>query len=77
MWSVPRSYNQDSWSNEISWVMYGNRWRQFCTGGYEDRTWTRETEESSLLEAVAEEGLVKTQQAVNGLACGVICEVRR
>jgi hypothetical protein len=28
-----------------------------------DRTWAREAEESPLLEAVAREGLVKTQQA--------------
>jgi hypothetical protein len=44
MWSVPRNYNQDNWSNEFS--------REFCTGGYEESTWGRKAEESSLLEAV-------------------------
>jgi hypothetical protein len=39
--------------------------------GSEDRTWARETEESPLLEAVAREQLVKTQQAGKGLV-GVV-----
>jgi hypothetical protein len=56
MWPVLRYYNQGSWSNE------------FCTEGCEG-TWEREAEESPLLEAVARECLVKTQQAGKGLAC--------
>jgi hypothetical protein len=36
---------------------------EFCTGDCEDRTWAREVDESSLLEAVAREGLMKTLQA--------------
>jgi hypothetical protein len=36
---------------------------EFCTGGCDDRTGGREAEESPLLEAVARERLVKTQQA--------------
>jgi hypothetical protein len=36
--------------------------RQFCTGGCEDRTSSREAEESPLLEVVAREQLMKTQQ---------------
>jgi hypothetical protein len=46
--------------------------RQFCTGGCEDRTWEREAEESTLLEAVARERLVKTQQAGKSSAGGVV-----
>jgi hypothetical protein len=36
---------------------------EFYTGGCEERTWARETEESPLLEAVARKRLVKPQQA--------------
>jgi hypothetical protein len=36
---------------------------EFCTRGCEDRTLAREAEESPLLEAVARERLMKTQQA--------------
>jgi hypothetical protein len=43
---------------------------EFCKGGWEER----EAEESPLLEAVAMERLVKTQQAGKGLACvAMIC----
>jgi hypothetical protein len=28
MWFVPRCYNQDSWSNEFSRLLYGRLWRQ-------------------------------------------------
>jgi hypothetical protein len=41
---------------------------EFCTGHCEDRTWTREAEESPLSEAVAREGLMKTQQAGKSLS---------
>jgi hypothetical protein len=45
-------------------------------GGFEDRTSAREAEGSPLLEAVARERLVKTQQAGKGLAgVVVICEL--
>jgi hypothetical protein len=38
----------------------------------------REDEESTLLEAVAREGLMKTQQAGKGLVCAVvICQLWR
>jgi hypothetical protein len=48
----------------------------FCTGGCEDRTLARETEEWPLLEAVSKERLVKAQQTGKGLAGGaVICEM--
>jgi hypothetical protein len=51
---------------------------EFNMGGSEDRNWTRETEESPLLEAIARERLVKTQQAGKDLACAmVICELWR
>jgi hypothetical protein len=38
----------------------------------EERTRAREAEESPLLEAIAKERLVKTQQAGKGLADGVV-----
>jgi hypothetical protein len=37
-------------------------WQEFCTGGY-DKIYAHEAEESPLLEAVARERLIKTQQA--------------
>jgi hypothetical protein len=64
-------------AEELSWRLL---WRpsEFCTGGYEERTWAREAEESPLLEAVVRERLVKTQQAGKGLMgaarCSVNCE---
>jgi hypothetical protein len=60
---------------------------EFCTGVCEEkrqleggrrseRTWAREAEESPLLEAVARERLVKTQQGGKDLAGAVvICEL--
>jgi hypothetical protein len=49
---------------------------EFCKGGGNKRTWAREAEESPLLEAVARERLVRTQQAGKGLAITVvICSV--
>jgi hypothetical protein len=45
---------------------------EFCTGGYEDRIWAHEVEESPLLEAVAREWLVKTKQGGKGLASAVV-----
>jgi hypothetical protein len=51
---------------------------ELCTGGREDRTWARETEESPLFEAVSRERLLKTMQSGEGLACAVvICELWR
>jgi hypothetical protein len=51
---------------------------EFCTGGCEERTLAREAEESPLLEAVAREWLVKTQQAGKCLSGAVaICELWR
>jgi hypothetical protein len=47
-------------------------------GGCDKRTWTREAEELPLLEAVARERLVKTQQMGKGLVGAVvICKVWR
>jgi hypothetical protein len=47
-----------------------------CTGGCDKRTSAREAEETPLLETVARERLVKTQQAGKGLACAVLnCKV--
>jgi hypothetical protein len=46
--------------------------------GCEDRTSVGEAEESPLLEAIAREQLVKTQQAGKGLAGAVVvCELWR
>jgi hypothetical protein len=51
---------------------------EFCMGSCEDRTLVHEAEESRLLEAVARERLVKTQQAVKGLPSAVVtCELWR
>jgi hypothetical protein len=45
-------------------------------GVCDERNWEREAEESPLLEAVARERLVKTQQAGKGLSGAVvICEL--
>jgi hypothetical protein len=52
--------------------------RQFYTGGCEDRTPVCEVEESPLLQAVATEWLMKTQQAGKRLkGAVVICQVWR
>jgi hypothetical protein len=59
MWSVPRSYKQDSWSSEFSCQLTV----VLCTEGYEHKTCACEAEESPLLEDVTRERLVKTQQA--------------
>jgi hypothetical protein len=49
---------------------------EFYGGSYEDRNWVREAEESPLLEAVAKERLVKTQQAGECLVDAVVvCEL--
>jgi hypothetical protein len=47
---------------------------EFCIVGCEDRIWEREAEESLLLEAVARERLVKTEQA-GSRYCGDLCSV--
>jgi hypothetical protein len=47
-----------------------SQFRDFCKGIYEERAWASEPEEYPLLEAVARERLVKTQQAGKSLACG-------
>jgi hypothetical protein len=55
-------------------ISKGQSWLrvQFCTGSCEERTWACEAEESPLLEAVAREQLMKTQQAGKRLSecCG-------
>jgi hypothetical protein len=62
MWSMPRCYRQ------------GTRLvvTEFCMGGCEERTGAREAEESSLLEAVVRERMVKAQQAGKCLASVVV-----
>jgi hypothetical protein len=45
---------------------------EFCTGVCEERTPAREAEESPLLEDVAKERLVKTQQVGKDLASAVV-----
>jgi hypothetical protein len=51
---------------------------QLWDGGQSGMTWARETQESPLLEVVARERLVKTQQAGKFLADAVvICELWR
>jgi hypothetical protein len=66
---VPKIYFEDNWANQLVE-------RKFCTGGYDHRIWAREAEESSLLEVVVRERLVKKQRAVRSLAGAVvICEL--
>jgi hypothetical protein len=65
---------------QFSWAVQGRLRRDIVTVEFtvDKRTWAREAEESPLLEAVAKERLVKTQQAGKGLAGAmVICEVWR
>jgi hypothetical protein len=57
--SVPRGYKRD----EV-WSLVDSK---FCMGVCEERTSACEAEESPLLEAIAREQLVKTQQAGKGL----------
>jgi hypothetical protein len=65
-WSVPRGYKEDNGATKL------------VVSACEERTWGREAEESPLLEAVAMERLVKTQEAGKGSAGGVvICELWR
>jgi hypothetical protein len=63
LWSLPRSYSQESWSNESI---------EFSTGDSEDRTLARAAEEIPLLEVIAREQLMKTQQAEKGIAGAVV-----
>jgi hypothetical protein len=63
MWSVPRCYKQGI--KLVSSV-------EFCKWGWEEKTWAREAEETPLLEVVARERLVKTQQARKGLAGAMV-----
>jgi hypothetical protein len=66
--SVQSRYKEDNWSDPVSCQLRV----EFCKGDCEDRTWAREAEESPLLEAVAKERLMKTQQAGKRLSgcCG-------
>jgi hypothetical protein len=48
-------------TEELSWSRL-QRPSEFCTGVYEERTWTREAEESKLLKFVTRQRLVKTMQ---------------
>jgi hypothetical protein len=59
---VPRYFKQGTKS--VQW--------QFCRGSCEERTVARETEESTLLEAVARERLMKAQQAGKYLMGAVV-----
>jgi hypothetical protein len=68
MWIVPRCYKERTKLVDS----------QFCTGVSEERTSAHEAEESPLLEAVARERLVNTQQAGKDLAGAVVIyELRR
>jgi hypothetical protein len=59
--SMTRSYKEDNWGDQISSVQESVKRTRGC-----------EAEESPLLEAVARERLVKTQQAWKGLASAVV-----
>jgi hypothetical protein len=62
MWSAARCCKQKRKSADS----------EFCTEGCEERIRAHEAEEFPLLEAVARERLVKTQQAGKGLATAVV-----
>jgi hypothetical protein len=66
--SVQSDYKEANWGYIVTCRLIV----EFCNGGCGDRTWAREAEESPLLEAVARERLVKTQQAGERLSeyCG-------
>jgi hypothetical protein len=55
-------YHNDNWGDQV----------KFCMGFCEEATWVLEAEESPLLEAVARERLMKTQQAGKGLTCAMV-----
>jgi hypothetical protein len=61
-WSVPRCYKQGTKLHPDSSVLHG-----VC----EERTWAREDEESPLLEVIARQRLMKTQQ--DGKRLSVCC----
>jgi hypothetical protein len=42
---------------------------EFYMGGYEERNWACEVEDSPLLEAIAREQLIKAEKRLNG-CCG-------
>jgi hypothetical protein len=69
-------------AEELTWKQLGRPAqlsddRQFCTGGCEDRTWAREAEESTLLEAVTRERLVKKAGGKSLAGAVAICELWR
>jgi hypothetical protein len=49
-------------------------WQEFCTGGYDRRTWVREAEESPTLEAVARKRLVETSR-LRTLVCVCVSDL--
>jgi hypothetical protein len=65
MWSVPRSYLEDKWGDPVTSEL-SSAWEA------EERTSAREDEESPLLEGVARERMLKTQQAGKGLEGAVV-----
>jgi hypothetical protein len=86
---VKNGYKEDNWGDPNSWdlaviwALQGRQKRDDAIVELRDirmtgKTWGREAKESPLLEAVARERLVKTQQAGQGLAGAVvICELLR
>jgi hypothetical protein len=72
--SVQSGYKEDNWGDRV----VSCQQQELCTGSCKDRICAREAEESTLLEAVARERVLKTQQAKKGLADAVvICKVWR
>jgi hypothetical protein len=79
---VPISYKKENWGNEASCVREvvkkRDSWKSLGREAPFRLCSTEEAEESSLLEAVNRERLVKTQQAGEGLTDAVlICKVWR
>jgi hypothetical protein len=80
--SVQKDYKEDNWANQVSSVWEAVNKRDSWKRAGRERPFreelSAEAEESPLLEAIAREELVKTQQAGKVLAGGaVICELWR
>jgi hypothetical protein len=59
---VPRSYKEDNWGYQVSYVWESVKKRDSWKGAAIQRGLEREAEESPLLEAVTRERLVKTSR---------------
>jgi hypothetical protein len=72
---VPRSYNEDNWGNQVISVRDAVKKRDSWKSVWREPPFREdlnaEAEESTLLEAITREQLMKTQRAGKGYACAV------